>query len=60
MNRCVTCRTTLRFYGISQTKTEGWVRWSVCDGCGLYHKADETKYIGLQRTEPSKIIFRGT
>lgn len=58
MNRCLYCGQYLRFYGISQTKSEGWVRWSVCDGCGTFHKADETHYIGVTKVEPSKAIFR--
>ena len=59
MNRCIVCGNWLGFYGISQTKSEGWVRWSYCEYCHTYHKAnDGSTYIGTTKVEPSKAIFR--
>ena len=60
MYRCAFCHHQLRFYGISQMRQEGWVRWSVCDYCGHYFKDNGQRYIGTQKTEPPKSIFRTT
>lgn len=58
MNRCISCGAGwLRFFGISQTRSEGWVRWTICDQCGMFHKDNTERYLGITKTEPSKAIF---
>jgi hypothetical protein len=57
VNRCPNCQNMLRFYGISQTKTEGWMRWDWCGACGYYIKSNSTTRVGVQSREPSKAIF---
>lgn len=52
------CSHWLTFYGISQTKTEGWVRWHACYHCGAFQKDDTNVILGLTKVEPSKAIFR--
>lgn len=58
MNRCLNCSHWLGFYGISQTKSEGWVRWHSCSHCGTFQKDDANRVLGLTKVEPSKAIFR--
>ncbi len=60
MNRCVRCSAMRRFYGISQTPSEGWVRWTVCDNCGLYHKDNTERIFATTEREPGREIFRSS